>query len=125
MNIRTFTSESIRVAAAALALCATPPAFAHAHPKVQTPAPNATLASAPAEVSIAFDDAVEPAFSSIDVTDAQGNSVVAGKSAVDPSNQKLVKAPLAHLAPGRYTVKWVALAHDGHRTHGSYTFAVK
>jgi methionine-rich copper-binding protein CopC len=125
MKNPTLVFHPIRIATAAFALCIAQFAFAHAHPKVQTPAPDTTLASAPADVSIAFDDAVEPAFSSIDVTDAQGSSVVDDKSTVDPSNHKLVKAALTHLAPGRYTVKWTAVARDSHRTEGRYTFTVK
>jgi copper resistance protein C len=29
------------------------------------------------------------------------------------------------LQAGRYTVHWVAVASDGHRTHGDYAFEVK
>ncbi|TKC82991.1 copper resistance protein CopC [Trinickia terrae] len=67
----------------------------------------------------------EPAFSSIAVTDASGKSVVSGKSAVDASNAKHMSVALAALTPGVYTVAWVAVAADGHRTQGHYTFTVK
>ncbi|QCP51984.1 copper resistance protein CopC [Trinickia violacea] len=30
-----------------------------------------------------------------------------------------------HQAPGVYTISWVAVAADGHRTQGHYSFTVK
>jgi methionine-rich copper-binding protein CopC len=59
------------------------------------------------------------------VTDARGNSVMSGKAVVDPSNSKLMWVALHALTPGVYTVTWVAVAADGHRTEGEYTFTVK
>ncbi|SAL74209.1 copper resistance CopC family protein [Caballeronia telluris] len=100
-------------------------ACAHAYPRHQSPEAGATVSPAPHEVSIEFDDALEPAFSSITVTDGQGKPVNSGKSAVDAGNKKLMKVALASLAPGSYTVAWVAVADDGHRTQGHYTFTVK
>jgi methionine-rich copper-binding protein CopC len=49
---------------------------------------------------------------------------VDGKSAVDAGNRKVIKAALSNLAPGAYTVTWVAVANDGHRTQSHYTFTV-
>jgi methionine-rich copper-binding protein CopC len=100
-------------------------ACAHAYPKHQSPEAGATVAAAPQEVSIEFDDSLEPAFSSITVTDAHGKPVTDGSSAVDATNKKRMKVALASLAPGSYTVAWVAVADDGHRTQGHYTFVIK
>jgi methionine-rich copper-binding protein CopC len=110
--------------AAALS-CAAPLALAHAHPTQRDPAPDALLASAPQQVSIHFDEEVEPAFSSIVVTNASGKAVGKAKSAVDTTERKLMTQALGQLQPGLYTVKWVALAIDGHRTQGQYTFTLK
>lgn len=119
------TVHYIRGAFAALAFVIVQAAYAHAFPKVQEPAAGATLATAPQAVSIEFDDALEPAFSSITVADSQGKSVIDGKSTVDAANRKVMKVALSNLAPGTYTVNWVAVANDGHRTQGHYTFKVK
>jgi copper resistance protein C len=100
-------------------------AHAHAFPKHQTPDAGATVASPPHEVSIEFDDGLEPAFSSIAVSDAQGKSVTQGKSEVDANDKKHMKVALQALSPGKYTVAWVAVADDGHRTQGHYSFSVK
>ena len=76
-------------------------------------------------MTIDFDDGLEPAFSSITVTDSQGKPVTSVKAVVDPSNKKRMSVTLNPLTPGDYTVAWVAVAEDGHRTQGHYTFTVK
>ncbi|SIT39644.1 Copper resistance protein CopC [Paraburkholderia ribeironis] len=119
------TIHCIRGALAALVFVIVQVAQAHAFPKVQQPAAGATLTTAPHAVSIEFDEALEPAFSSITVADSQGKSVAEGKSAVDAGNHKLMKVALSPLASGTYVVTWVAVANDGHRTQGHYAFTVK
>jgi methionine-rich copper-binding protein CopC len=99
-------------------------AYAHAFPKVRTPAPQTTVVP-PHEVSIEFSEALEPAFSSITVTDAHGNSVGTARSAVDANDHTRMSVAVGDLAPGAYTVAWVAVAEDGHRTQGHYVFNVK
>lgn len=110
---------------AALSLTIAQLANAHAYPKVQVPPPGAIMSVSPAEVSIDFDDGLEEVFSAITVTDAQRRSVTLGKSVVDSSNHKHMSVLLKPLTPGMYTVTWVAVAADGHRTEAEYTFTVK
>ncbi|CAM2172774.1 copper resistance protein C [Paraburkholderia sacchari] len=117
--------RSLRLAVGALALAGAQLAWAHAHPTHQQPPAGSTVTTAQNTVVIDFDDALEPAFSSIDVTDAAGKSVIHGKAAVDPANGKRMSVALAALAAGKYTVKWVAVAADGHRTTGHYSFTAK
>ena len=105
--------------------CAASLALAHAHPTDSDPAPNAVLSSAPSRVSIDFDEQIEPAFSSIVLVDVHGKPAEDVKSVVDPSNPKLMTLATAGLRPGFYTVKWVALAIDGHRTQGQFFFKLK
>lgn len=114
-----------RAIAAALLMTGARLAAAHAHPAQQAPSPGQTLATAPQQVAIDFDESVEAAFTSITVTDAQGRSVTQGKSAVDAANGKHVSAALKPLSPGNYSVTWTAVAKDGHRTQGHYAFTVK
>lgn len=99
-------------------------ACAHVFPRKQEPGAGATVA-APAQVRIAFDGPLEPAFSSLTVTDAAGTQVNAAKSAVDAHQAEVMTVALPALQAGHYTVHWVAVASDGHRTHGDYTFDVK
>lgn len=121
----TLTSPAARACAAALLLTFAQWASAHAHPKRQTPAAGAVVGSDTKQVSIEFDDALEPAFSSLKVADAAGKDVTNGKSSVDANDKKHMTIALKALTAGMYTVKWAAVAVDGHRTQGHYTFTVK
>jgi copper resistance protein C len=114
-----------RATVAALFVAACQLAHAHAYPKHQDPAAGATVPTTQKDVAIEFDDAIEPAFSSIAVTDAGGKSVTSGKSEIDASDTKHMSVGLNALTPGVYTVSWVAVAADGHRTQGHYTFTAK
>ena len=119
------TSTLFRGAVAALTFVVVQAAHAHAFPKTQQPAAGETLTAAPQAVTIVFDEALEPAFSSIAVTDSHGQSVATGKAVVDDGNRKRMRVALTSLAAGTYTVAWVAVASDGHRTHGHYAFTLK
>ncbi|KML45187.1 copper resistance protein [Burkholderia cepacia] len=121
MNVLT----TMRTAATALLLAGAQLAHAHAYPTHQAPSAGETVTASPKRVAIDFDDGLEPAFSSIAVTDAQGRAVTNGKAEVDASNRKHMSVALNPLTPGVYTVAWVAVALDGHRTQGHYAFTVK
>lgn len=121
MKLRT----TARAAVAALMIVSCQFAQAHAYPTHQAPAAGATVTTAQTDVAIDFDDALEPSFSSITVTDLKGKAVASGKAVVDPSNRRHMSVGLIPLTPGRYTVAWVAVAADGHRTQGHYTFTVR
>jgi len=117
--------RSLRLAAGALALAGAQLAWAHAYPTHQQPPAGSTVTTAQNTVVIDFDDALEPAFSSIDVTDPAGKSVISGKATVDAANSKRMSVALDPLTAGKYTVTWIAVAADGHRTTGHYGFTVK
>ncbi|HTR06500.1 MAG TPA: copper resistance protein CopC, partial [Paraburkholderia sp.] len=95
-----------RTAVAALMITACQLAHAHAYPTHQAPSAGDTVPTSQKDVAIDFDDALEPAFSSIAVTDAQGKSVTSGKAEVDASNKKHMSVGLNPLTPGVYTVSW-------------------
>jgi len=99
-------------------------AEAHAFLDHSIPAVGATVRAPPSEVRIWFTEALEGAFSSIQVTDASGTSVVAGPARLDPGNGKIMIVPLKPLTPGRYHVKWRALSVDTHTTNGNFEFEV-
>ncbi len=100
-------------------------AAAHAFPERAVPGAGATLRAAPPQVRIWFDGAIEPAFSRLRVTTTGGERVDRGDSQVDPQDPRLLQITLPALSPGVYRVFWSALAVDGHRTEGDYTFTVK
>jgi methionine-rich copper-binding protein CopC len=107
--------------AATAALFAAPYAAAHAMLKESSPAANSTV-GAPKEISLVFNEKVEPAFSSAKLTDAGGKEIAASKAQVD--GDKLTLA-VPELAPGAYSVQWVGVGNDGHRRKGQFQFTVK
>jgi copper resistance protein C len=118
------TIKRIAIASTLLLTLAPLAAFAHVFPKTQQPGAGATVA-APSKVTITFDGPLEPAFSSLTVTDAAGKQVNTAKSVVDTQQPAVESVALPALPAGKYTVHWVSVASDGHRTHGDYSFSVK
>jgi methionine-rich copper-binding protein CopC len=108
--------------AAGLALASA--AFAHVFPQHQEPGAGATVPS-PSQVRITFDGTLEPAFTTLTVTDAAGKQANTAKAVVDAQEPTVVSVALPALSAGHYTVHWAAVAEDGHRTHGDYSFDVK
>jgi methionine-rich copper-binding protein CopC len=106
----------------ALALLAATPAFAHAHLKAATPAENATVSTAPAEIVLEFSEAVEPEFSTIEVDDANGVRMDKGDAHRDAADARRLTVALQPLAPGTYKVVWHITSVDTHKTSGSYQF---
>ncbi|WP_322084690.1 copper homeostasis periplasmic binding protein CopC [Burkholderia sp. BCC1972] len=113
--------------AAAGAILAAAPVAASAHGKLESAAPatGGTVDVAPDTVRLTFNEDLEPAFSSVKVSDANGNAVTQDKAKVDASNPRVMTVALPKLAPGPYTVQWAAMTADAHRTKGTYTFRVK
>ncbi|RQS17524.1 copper resistance protein CopC [Burkholderia sp. Bp8992] len=113
--------------AAAGAILAAAPVAASAHGRLESAAPatGGTVDVAPDTVRLTFNEDLEPAFSSVKVSDANGNAVTQDKAKVDASNPRVMTVALPKLAPGAYTVQWAAMTADAHRTKGTYMFRVK
>jgi copper resistance protein C len=88
----------------------------HAEPRVGN-----KVATMPPEVTLWFTQKLEPAFSSITVTDAAGKRVDTGKTRVDGSQMAVSLRPGGS---GTYHVKWHVLSTDSHTTDGNFTFQV-
>ena len=96
-------------------------AQAHAFLDHASPLVGSTVASAPHEVTLSFSQNLEPAFSTVEVTDSSGARVDQGKATVSGNTMRIgVKA----LAPGSYKVHWHALSVDTHTTQGTFSFHV-
>jgi len=105
-------------------LVAAPAAFAHAHPKTMTPAPDST-GPAPNKISITFSEAIEPKFSSIKLTDVEGKSVDPEASVPAPGDPTTLTLAVRKLPAGTYVVRWSNVSVDGHQLQGSYKFTVR
>jgi methionine-rich copper-binding protein CopC len=91
----------------------------HASPPV-----GSSQGAAPREVVLWFTEQLEPAFSTIEVRNANGAVVSSGKASVDPKQRTQLRVPLKSLGPGTYKVIWRVLSVDTHRTQGNFTFRV-
>ncbi|HZC56244.1 MAG TPA: copper resistance CopC family protein [Xanthobacteraceae bacterium] len=112
-----------RIAIVSLILMAlgAPAARAHAFLDHASPLVGSTVDAAPHEVALTFTQSLEPAFSTVVVTDGSGVEVSQGKAQVSGNTMRVgIKAS----GPGTYRVRWHALSVDTHTTEGSFTFHV-
>ncbi|GGI55663.1 copper homeostasis periplasmic binding protein CopC [Oxalicibacterium solurbis] len=100
-------------------------AWAHATLQSATPAKDAEVTVAPKEVVMHFNEDLEPAFISAKVVDSTGAVVSTEKAALDAKDATVMKLAVPALSPGKYTVQYNAVGHDGHRRKGEYSFTVK
>lgn len=112
-------------AAMTTAALASPFASAHASLKSSIPAAGATVARAPKEISLTFNEKVEEAFSTVTLADGHGKPVASSKAKVDAGNPAILRMQAPALSAGAYTVSWAVAGHDGHRRKGAFTFTVK
>jgi len=99
-------------------------AFAHAFLVRAIPAVGATVAAAPARLTLFYTEAVVPHFCRVTVRGPGGAEVPLGRPRPEAGHPRVLLVHLPHLAPGRYTVTWHAVASDTHRTDGSFAFTV-
>ncbi len=114
----------MRAPLAALLLSAASPAFGHALLQTASPPVGSTVATAPAQITLEFSEAVEPRFSTVVVTGPGGARVDRHDLRTDPSNGERLVLGLAPLGAGTYTVAWHAVSVDTHKTEGTYHFTV-
>src|SRR6202030_1231048 len=88
----------------------------HAEPRV-----GSTVPAAPRELSLSFTQKLEPAFSSVEVSDGNGARVDLGRPSVSAS---VMRVRLKQLSAGTYRVRWHVLSVDTHTTKGSFSFQV-
>jgi copper resistance protein C len=104
-----------------LLLLATGEATAHAFLDHAEPRVGNKVASPPHEVTLWFTQKLEPAFSSITVTNAAGERIDGGKARVSGNQMSVSLRPGG---TGTYHVTWKVLSVDTHTTGGNFTFQV-
>ena len=97
------------------------PAIPHAHLDRAEPRVGSTVATAPREVTLWFTERLEPAFSTVTVSNAAGQRVDAGKAR---ASGNVLRVSLKQLPPGSYSVSWRVRSVDSHRTQGDFRFQV-
>jgi len=105
--------------------------YGHAAPVSYSPSANSIFTqngSLPTKVVISFSERPEPKVSYIHVTNAKNNRIDNNDYSITGQNDRQANVTLDNnkLAPGVYTVCWLALSRDdGHITKGSYVFTIK
>jgi copper transport protein len=115
----------LAAAVVAVALLAPAAASAHAYLIKTVPSASTEVDVSPPVVALTFDEAVEPRFAIISVTDKNAHQETTGavhRSSGDPDT--LIVPLAAHLPEGWYLVYWRAISVDGHPVQGAFTFAI-
>jgi copper transport protein len=100
-------------------------AQAHAVLRSSDPADGASLDRAPRQVTLTFTERPEPRLSTVQVLDADGRPVQAGKATPVAGQPFQLQVPLGALGDGTYTVAWRTVSRDdGHVSGGSFAFGV-
>ena len=110
------------LAAVATLLVPAVPAAAHNALKAATPARDARLTTAPKQISLEFMQKLDPAFTTIALSDAAQRKIPTGAPTV--TGAKGVVTIGEPLANGTYTVAYRVVSTDGHPVQGSYRFTV-
>lgn len=119
-----FRFKSIAVTAIAFSLAlATRVAWAHAVLVKSSPAAHSTVQGGDLPIALQFNSRVDGVRSTIQLIDPSGQSkaLTIGKQAAPDT----LTAAASHLESGKYTIRWQALATDGHITRGEIPFEVK
>jgi hypothetical protein len=110
---------------AATAMAGHIPAWAHATLQSASPAQGAEVALSPKEITLRFNEDLEPAFSNAKLIEGTGKEVGTRKATLDAADHSIMRLAAPVLAPGQYKVQYIAVGHDGHRRKGDYVFTVK
>ena len=100
-------------------------AFSHAKSVSSDPAARSVVSRSPEFITVLFNQQLEPAYSTILVTNSNGESVTDENAIVDSANNKRLTLALPVLAPGKYKVSYKVLSLDGHVVKSIYTFRIK
>jgi methionine-rich copper-binding protein CopC len=92
----------------------------HADPKV-----GSTIGKSPDVLKLWFTQKVEPAFSSVKVTDSTGREVDKKDCHVDELDQSILLVSVPLLPAGTYTVSWHVISVDTHKTQGHFEFTIR
>jgi methionine-rich copper-binding protein CopC len=100
-------------------------AWAHAFLDHASPAVGSSVSATPTVVTLWFTQDLEPAFSTVTVTDKGGQRVDLDNAQIPSGQTAELQIGLKKLTPGTYTVQWRVVSVDTHNTEGHFTFDVR
>jgi methionine-rich copper-binding protein CopC len=98
-------------------------ALAHAHLVSSTPAADATVQGPSVPIELRFNSRVDGGHSVLALVTRDGGGTA--KLVIDKQSADNNLNAHATLKPGSYTLRWQALAPDGHITRGEIPFTVR
>ena len=98
---------------------------AHAMLESAEPGAGARLEKPPTSVVLHFDSMLEAVFCGITVKSITDDRTITGPVQSADRERASLRLALPTLPSGEYRVTWQAVARDGHRTSGDYTFTIK
>lgn len=97
---------------------------AHAELLSSDPPPGAVLDTAPAHVTLTFNEPVEMSLGAIRLFDGSGTSIEISAARHPDGRGEVVQIDLPQLTNGSYVVDWRVVSSDSHPVHAAYTFQV-
>jgi copper resistance protein C len=120
--MRTHMRLLIAAATAAALLMLPATVLGHVEVTSSSPAAGENLDTAPTEVTVTFDDELDPDKSTFTVTDADGNEVGSGEVDLSVADRNVLSGPVTISDPGVYTVSYTVAGVDGHVVEGTFSF---
>ena len=115
----------LALVACVLGTCAASAVRAHAFLDHASPAVGSSVPAPPPLVTLWFTQELEPAFSSVTVTNEAGERVDLGNNQIAQGSPAELQIGLKPLPPGTYLVSWHVVSVDTHPTEGTFTFEIK
>jgi methionine-rich copper-binding protein CopC len=98
---------------------------AHVELIASSPVAGANLTTAPTEVTITFDDELDPDLSHFEVTNVASVEVGSGEVDLTVADRNVMTGPVTITAPGIYTVSYTVAGVDGHILEGTFSFGYR
>lgn len=97
-------------------------ASAHTRLLGSDPADGTSLDTAPTSVSLSFNEAMQPGFSTVTVIGPDGTAFQSGDVTADGNSVRIGVGPLGQA--GRYEIGYRVISEDGHPVTGSISFTM-
>ncbi|HEY2493443.1 MAG TPA: copper resistance protein CopC [Paenibacillus sp.] len=121
-KIQRLLCMGIMVFAICLLLLPTP-TYAHAFLQQSSPSDNEVLTKSPAQVTLQFNESIQPAFHSVQVINSAGDRVDLDDVHVAEDRPSVLEASVKpDLPDGNYVIVWKAVSGDGHPIEGTLQF---
>ncbi|MEC0091610.1 copper resistance CopC/CopD family protein [Paenibacillus macquariensis] len=99
--------------------------YAHAYLQQSTPSANETVLGSPSKITLQFNESIQPAFHSIQVTNSSGERVDLDDSHIADNQPKTLEGSVQpNLPDGLYIIGWKIISGDGHPLEGNIPFQI-